>query len=138
MMANSLRIPLKDGQVVLMDPKEMLKAMRGWGEYDCLFVVRRGFNEPGHQVFGAGTQLGGWRLNDPPPRRYKQCNVGDILICVCKRVKLRCPNCGATHGLWVRSDGVTLIKGQPCPGPVARREEVAAAPAPYVSQPTLF
>ena len=116
-MANSLGIPLRDGQVVLVDPKDMLKAMRGWSEYDCLFFLFRGLNEPGHMAYGSGTQVAGYRLNDVS-RGYMQWNVGDFLICVCKRKARRCQNCGGTHGMWVRSDGTTLIKGQPCPDEV--------------------
>ena len=137
-MPNSLRIPIDNGRVVLVDPKEMCRAMRGWGEYDCLFVARRVFKEPGHVCYGSGDQLGGYRLAERPPRRYMQWNVGDYLVCICKRVRQKCFNCGEVHGMWVRSDGVTVVKGQPCPGSRRPRKEVAEAPAPYVAQPTLF
>ena len=114
-MGNNLRIDLQNDDVVLVDPKEMLKAMRGWGEYDCLYRVNGDLGERGMKTYGAGHEIGGRRLADPNGHRM-QWNVGDILVCKCHQDVERCRNCGREHGIWKRSDG-TPIKGQPCPGP---------------------
>jgi hypothetical protein len=135
-MANSLRVDLKDGDVVLLDPKEMCRAMRGWGEYNCLFQVDGGLNEPGMRVYTAGHLLGGRFLFKGPDSRRHQMQVSDILVDRCRQTVERCRNCGQEHGIWKRSDG-TPIKGQPCPGDEPVTQQPEATPQP-IGQRSLF
>ena len=112
-VGNSLNRRLRTGDVVLVDPADMLKAMRGWTEFDCLFVIDDRLPQEGHQAAGNSKTCHGWRVALGPTKPMDW-NVGEYLICLCHEEEVRCNECGRKHETWVRADG-TRIKGQPCP-----------------------
>ena len=118
-MGNSINKRLRTGDVVLVDPADMLKAMKGWTEFDCLFVIDNRWPEEGHMPEGRSQLIHGYRLAKGPtkPDWNDDWNVGDLLICICRFEPHRCLDCGREHEMWLRADG-TKIKGQQCPAAV--------------------